>query len=184
MIVFTIGHSTRTLVRFIELLRGAGVHGVLDVRRKPVSRRHPHFSRDRLAAALTAADIAYAHAEALGGHREPRADSHNLALRNAAFRGYADHMQTDAFASAVEELLHLAAERPTAVMCAEADPSNCHRSLLADALVARSIRVHHILEATVEEHVPHPRLEVEGLQVRYPARKGPPQAELFSGAGR
>jgi uncharacterized protein (DUF488 family) len=152
--LFTIGHSTRSAAELIALLRASGVETLVDVRRYPVSRRYPHFRKDKLAEALCAAGIAYAHEPDLGGHREPSAESPNTALQQAAFRGYADHMATPAFAAAVGRLESRADGGRVAFMCAEAMPSSCHRGLLSDALVARGRTVWHILgPGQVQEHV-------------------------------
>jgi len=153
MTIFTIGHSTRTLDALIGLLRAHGVEQVADVRTIPRSRRNPQFNRDNLAAELPRHGIGYQHLPALGGLRHPRADSPNTAWRNDSFRGYADYMSTDAFEAGLDDLLECARARPTAVMCAEAVWWRCHRSLLADALVARGIDVGHITSA--REARPH-----------------------------
>ena len=134
--VFTLGHSTRSLEDFLALLGEHGVAVLADVRRFPGSRRFPHFQRDTLAGALAAAGVAYRHLPGLGGHRKPRPDSPNVYWTNTSFRAYADHMATPEFNDAFTELLTFAADRATAMMCAEAEPSRCHRHLVADALVA------------------------------------------------
>lgn len=152
-LALTIGHSTRELDEFLALLQAHGVGHVADVRRFPGSRRHPHFGREALAAALAATGIGYTHFRELGGRRAPVSDSSNRALRHTAFRGYADHMQTPSFAQAMEALLALIRGQRVAVMCAEARPEQCHRRLLADALVARGARVEHIHAR--EQRVPH-----------------------------
>jgi uncharacterized protein (DUF488 family) len=158
---FTVGHSTRPIEELLDMLRGSGVRLLVDVRRYPVSRRYPHFSRPALSASLAAAGIDYGHEVDLGGHREPAPGSPNTAWRAAAFRGYADHMATPAFAAALARLEEAAAARPTAVLCAEADPTKCHRQLVADALVARGARVVHILgPGRTEDHVIHPAARV------------------------
>jgi uncharacterized protein (DUF488 family) len=143
--VFTVGHSTRTLEELFALLMESGVQELVDVRRYPGSRRYPHFSRDHLSAALGEQRIAYRHEPDLGGHREPRPDSPHTAWRVAAFRGYADHMGSADFQSALSRLVARAALLACAVMCAEALPDRCHRQLLADVLVARGLEVRHIL---------------------------------------
>ena len=166
--VYTVGHSTRPLEDFVLLLQENGVRLLVDVRRYPVSRRYPHFTGAALAASLARGDVAYRHAPDLGGHREPRPGSPNTALRVAAFRGYADHMATPAFRGALLRLQEAAAERPTAILCAEADPQRCHRQLVADALVARGTQVRHILgPGRVEPHALHPaaRLTPQGTLV-------------------
>jgi uncharacterized protein (DUF488 family) len=166
-VIHTVGHSTRALDELVAILREADVRHLVDVRRHPVSRRHPQFSRDRLQHGLAAAGIAYTHEPDLGGHREPRPDSPNTAWRNPAFRGYADHMNTPAFAAA---LGRVAALSRAAVMCAEAQPSKCHRQLLADALTLRGVPVRHLLErGRAEDHQLHPRARAADGGVVYPA---------------
>jgi uncharacterized protein (DUF488 family) len=140
MVLFTIGHSTRSLDELVEALRGHGVVTLCDVRTVPRSRHNPQFNREALEAQLPSRGIAYRHLPQLGGLRRPRKDSPNGAWRNASFRGFADYMQTDEFEAALDELMSIAAERgPAAVMCAEAVPWRCHRSLIADALTARGV---------------------------------------------
>src|SRR5512135_3608136 len=129
MQIFTIGHSTRTLEQFIELLQSHGVTLVADVRTVPRSRHNPQFNREALPGALAAAGIGYRHLPALGGLRRTVLDSPNMGWRNASFRGFADYMQTAEFAAGLEELLDLAQEGPVAILCAEAVPWRCHRSL-------------------------------------------------------
>jgi uncharacterized protein (DUF488 family) len=136
-VIFTVGHSTRAQEELTAILKEAGVALLVDVRRFPGSRRHPQFGKERLRAALAAEGIGYRHEPDLGGRREPRADSPNTAWRAAAFRGYADHMASPEFQSALERLV-ARPDVPAAVMCAEALPANCHRQLIADALVARA----------------------------------------------
>jgi len=166
--VFTIGHSTRSLDDFVELLARNGLAQLADVRTVPKSRRHPQFVREALAESLPRAGIAYRHFPGLGGLRKPRPDSANTAWRNASFRGYADYMQTPPFARALDDLVAWAGQ-PTAIMCAEAVWWQCHRQLVADALVARGVEVRHIVSAAVPE--PHRLTEfarVEGTRVTYP----------------
>jgi uncharacterized protein (DUF488 family) len=168
--IFTVGHSTRTADEFVELLEAHGVTGLADIRTVPRSRRHPHFSREALERTLPEHGIAYRHFAALGGLRHPRRDSPNGGWRVAGFRGYADHMQTPEFAAAIGELLAFAAERQVAVMCAEAKWWQCHRQLVADALVARGIEVRHIM---TKKNAPLHELtsfaQVSGTQILYPA---------------
>jgi uncharacterized protein (DUF488 family) len=173
-VIYTIGHSTRGLPEFLGLLAAHLITQVVDVRRYPVSRRHPQFARDALAAALEETGIGYQHEADLGGRRSTRRDSVNTAWRSAAFRGYADYMETPAFEDALARLRELARARPTAILCAEAVPWRCHRQLIADALVARGEAVGHILGATrVEPHHLSTHAEVlPGGRLRYPA--GPP----------
>ena len=152
MTIYTIGHSTRAFDDFVALLRAHGIAQVADVRTVPKSRRHPHFAQESLSRTLPDAGIAYRHFRNLGGLRKPRADSPNTAWRHPGFRGYADHMQTPAFADAMDELVAWARGEGdpkgfTAIMCAEAVWWQCHRQLIADALVARNISVCHIMSA-------------------------------------
>jgi uncharacterized protein (DUF488 family) len=172
-LVLTVGHSSRELDEFLEVLRAHDVDHVADVRRFPGSRRHPHFHAEALAASLHAAGIGYTHFRELGGRRTSAPDSPNLGLRNAGFRGYADHMRTSAFTGALEALLVLARARRVAAMCAEAHPAQCHRRLLSDALIARGARVEHILAAG--ERFPHALTagaRVESGRVTYPPASG------------
>ena len=145
--VWTIGHSVRSADEFVSLLRSQEIDRLADIRTIPQSRRHPHFGRDALESRLQAEGIRYRHFKNLGGLRKPRADSSNSAWKNAAFRGYADHMQTKEFEGALGELIAYAADEGTAIMCAEAVWWQCHRQLTADALVARGIDVAHIMSA-------------------------------------
>jgi uncharacterized protein (DUF488 family) len=168
VVVHTVGHSTSPLDAFLELLRRHGIAALADVRRHPGSRRHPHFAREALAAALAAACIGYVWIPALGGRRRGRADSPHLAWRNAAFRAYADHMETPEFARGLAELLELARAAPTAVVCAEAVPWRCHRQLIADALVACGVEVRHLLGARPPEvHRLTPFARREGTRLVY-----------------
>jgi uncharacterized protein (DUF488 family) len=177
--VWTIGHSTRTLDELVALLRGHGVTTIADVRRFPRSRRHPHFDSAALARELPKAGVAYVHLPGLGGFRHARRDSPNTAWRNSSFRGYADYMQTDEFAGHLTALIALADATPTAIMCAEAVPWRCHRSLIADALVARDIAVRHILSAvSAAPHALNEAARVDGTRVVYPGQPG-----LFGAAG-
>ena len=168
--VFTIGHSTRELADFIHLLQAHGVTQIADVRSVPRSRHNPQFNRDTLPDALQTAGIGYIHLPGLGGLRHTRADSPNLAWRNASFRGYADYMQTDAFAKNLEQLIELAKQEHIALMCAEAVPWRCHRSLIADALTVRGIPVEDIMSATHRQpHTLTPWARVDGSRITYPA---------------
>jgi uncharacterized protein (DUF488 family) len=168
--IFTIGHSTRTLDEFIAILHAHGVRAVADVRLIPKSRRYPHFSDESLAKELPKANIEYHPFKSLGGRRRPDKHSINLAWRNESFRGYADFMQTPAFADALEELMTLARKAPTTTMCAEAVPWRCHRSLISDALLARGWEVLDIMSETKAPPHKLPKFaEVEGTTVTYPA---------------
>lgn len=160
--IFTVGHSTRPQEELIAILKEAGVELLVDVRRFPGSRRHPQFGKEALRAGLAAAGIAYRHEPDLGGRREPRPDSPNTAWRVAGFRGYADHMASREFQSALERLV--APPRvPTAAMCAEALPWKCHRQLIADALVTRGVEVVHLLgPGQRQAHVLNPAAAIRG----------------------
>jgi uncharacterized protein (DUF488 family) len=166
-----VGHSTRTTREFVELLLAHGVEQVVDVRIMPKSRHNPQFNRSVLSRSLHAAKIGYRHIKALGGLRHARPDSINRGWRNASFRGFADYMQTGDFAGGLARLEHLAVRRPTAIMCAEALPWRCHRSLIADALTVARWRVFHIQSRrTVRPHERTPFLTVRSGRLLYPAR--------------
>jgi uncharacterized protein (DUF488 family) len=185
--VLAIGHSTRPLHELVDLLTSCGVRVLADVRTIPRSRRNPQFAAAALAPALAAAGIRYQHLPRLGGLRRARKDSPNGGWRNASFRGYADHMQTAEFEEGLMELRTLAKEGPVAVMCAEAVPWRCHRSLLADALFARGVDVEHIAgRARTRPHRLTPFAVVAGRQVLYPPPpegSPPPDREPRRGAG-
>jgi uncharacterized protein (DUF488 family) len=169
MTLWTVGHGTRPLADLIALLRSAGVVHLVDVRSVPRSRFNPQFTRESLAAALPAAGILYVHEPGLGGLRRPRRDSANAGWRSDGFRGYADHMQTEAFRSAFDAVLGFARHAPTAVMCAEREPGRCHRALLADAAVARGVAVQHLLEpGRSAAHALTPWAHVQDGRVSYP----------------
>jgi uncharacterized protein (DUF488 family) len=167
--IFTIGHSTHTVERFIELLWRHHVGAVADVRIHPGSRRLPQFNQLALDEALAAESIRYEHFKALGGRRAPRADTPNTGWETEAFRGYADHMDSPEFSAGIGRLLALAEERVTAVMCAEALWWRCHRRLLSDALVVRDRHVRHIgADGRLTEHRLTPFAVVEGERLTYP----------------
>jgi uncharacterized protein (DUF488 family) len=169
-IIYTVGHSTRPIEDFIGLLDSFGVTCLVDVRTVPRSRRNPQFNKDSLPQALEPAGIRYTHFPELGGLRKPGPDSANTAWRNDSFRGYADYMQTAGFAQGLDQLLNLAGqEAAVAVMCAEAVPWRCHRSLIGDALLARGFQVVDILgPSKAQPHRLTPFAKVEGEQVTYP----------------
>lgn len=168
--VLTIGHSVRPFDEFLALLRAHGVTGLADVRTVPRSRRHPHFSQEALEISLPQAGITYRHFGVLGGLRKPRPDSSNGGWREPGFRGYADHMETREFAAGIDELMAFAQRHVVAIMCAEAKWWQCHRQLVADALVARGVDVGHIMSAReAAAHELTSFAHVEGCQVRYPA---------------
>jgi len=170
--VLTIGHSTRSIDEFLRMLSAHGVERLVDVRTVPGSRHNPQYGSDALKNSLQAAGIEYIHMKALGGLRKPKPDSANMGWRNASFRGYADYMQTHEFDAALEHLIELAREKRTAMMCAEAVPWRCHRSLVADALTAREIPVEHIMSETRRD--PHrliPFARRTGLRITYPSEE-------------
>jgi uncharacterized protein (DUF488 family) len=151
--VWTVGHSTRSGEEFGKILLAHEIKVLVDVRSFPGSRRLPQFNQAELAESLRKLGIEYRHEPRLGGRRKPRADSHNTAWRNASFRAYADHMESDEFRRGVEELLEVAANERTAFMCAEAVWWRCHRSLISDYLKAEGHTVIHIIdEKKTEEH--------------------------------
>jgi len=151
--VWTVGHSTRSGEEFGQILRVHEIQVLVDVRSFPGSRRYPQFNREALSESLAKLGIEYKHAPRLGGRRTPRKNSHNTAWKNASFRAYADHTETDEFRNGVEELLELADDSRVAVMCAEAVWWRCHRSLISDYLKAKGHTVIHILdENKTEEH--------------------------------
>jgi uncharacterized protein (DUF488 family) len=145
--MLTIGHSTHPIDEFIRMLEAHGVETIVDVRTIPRSRHNPQFNRETLPALLHAAGIEYVHSEGLGGLRHARRDSVNTGWRNLSFRGFADYMQTPEFAAALDQLIGISRARRTAIMCSEAVPWRCHRSLIADALAVRGIAVEHIMPA-------------------------------------
>jgi uncharacterized protein (DUF488 family) len=153
--LWTIGHSTRPINEFLELLCEFEIKLLVDVRSFPGSRRYPHFNRENLSASLTAAGVEYIHMPELGGRRKAKPDSLNMTWRNESFRGYADYMETHAFHEGIERLLELARERRTAIMCSEAVWWRCHRSLIADYLKAAGVAVAHIIGAGKSEEHPY-----------------------------
>ena len=151
--VWTVGHSTRSAEEFEQILLAHGIQVLVDVRSFPGSRRYPQFNRAALAESLKQVGVEYRHEPRLGGRRTPRADSHNTAWKNASFRAYADHMETEEFRNAVKDLLELAANARTAVMCAESLWWRCHRRLISDYLKGEGHTVIHILNRNkTEEH--------------------------------
>ncbi|MGZ3493390.1 MAG: DUF488 domain-containing protein [Thermodesulfobacteriota bacterium] len=170
--VVTIGHSTRTLEVFVLLLKTYDVRQVIDVRTVPRSRHNPQFNHDSLPIDLKAADIGYLHMPGLGGLRRAHRDSINLGWRNASFRGFADYMRTPEFENHLNELVKLAQDKRIALMCAEALPWRCHRSLISDALEVREIKVAHILSAThLQPHRITPFARWDGKFLIYPAEE-------------
>ncbi len=174
--LWTVGHSTRRVEELTEFLHAHGVLRLVDVRSIPYSRRNPQFNADVLVRSLASAGLHYQALPALGGRRKSRPDSVNLGWRNAGFRGYADYMQTAAFWTGVEELMELTAHAPSAIMCAEAVPWRCHRSLVADAMVSRGCTVRHILtETKADSHILTPFACVRDGRLSYPK---PPDTDV------
>ncbi|MDA8154903.1 MAG: DUF488 domain-containing protein [Actinomycetota bacterium] len=166
--IYTIGHSTRLLEDFIWILKKYGITTVADVRTVPRSAFNPQFNIDSLPASLKAAGIGYEHIRGLGGLRHPKKDSPNTGWQNYSFRGFADYMLTADFHENLEKLIALGREGKVAVMCAEAVPFRCHRSLIADALVVRGIKVMHIMsEKKAQEHKLNPMATVETGNIIY-----------------
>ncbi len=169
-VIFTVGHSTRTLEELGQLLKVYGIQRLVDVRTIPRSRHNPQFDRQTLSKFLRNHRINYRHMKSLGGLRRAQTDSPNLGWRNASFRGFADYMQTPEFAGALEKLIDLAKEKPTAILCAEAVPWRCHRCLIGDALLVRGFKVQNIFGPThLKPHTLTPMAKVRGTQVTYPA---------------
>jgi uncharacterized protein (DUF488 family) len=169
-LILTIGHSTKAIEDFIEVLQTHGVQRLVDVRTIPRSRHNPQFNRENLPGSLRGEGIEYTHAPELGGLRHARADSVNTGWRNLSFRGYADYMQTSEFGDGLEKLIDGARLGRTAIMCAEAVPWRCHRSLIADALTVAGHPVEHIMSATkTQPHSMTPFAKTEGRMITYPA---------------
>ena len=180
-VIFTVGHSTRSLDELVEILRAHGVKRLIDVRTIPRSRHNPQFNRETLSKALHNRGFNYRHMKALGGLRHARPDSMNTGWRNASFRGFADYMQTHSFKAALEELVSLAEQKPTALMCAEAVPWRCHRSLIADALTARGYEVRDIMSLTsAKPHTFTAMARVHNQQVTYPGEAAKSRATAFT----
>ena len=175
-VVLTVGHSTRPLDEFIALLAAHSVSRLVDVRTVPRSRHNPQFNRDTLPAALEAAGIGYAHVAGLGGFRRTHPGSMNMGWRNVSFRGFADYMQTPEFAENLAGLIEQAEHERIALMCAEAVPWRCHRSLIADALVVHGIRAEEIINATrLQAHTLTPFASVDGMAITYPPQAPSPR---------
>ncbi|MDQ6707340.1 MAG: DUF488 domain-containing protein [Acidobacteriota bacterium] len=172
--IFTVGHSTRALEDFIAILDAHRVKLLIDVRTMPRSRHNPQFNRETLPGHLQASSVDYLHLPQLGGLRKAQPDSLNTAWRNLSFRGFADYMQTPEFEAGLLRVIGEAKSRSLALMCAEAVPWRCHRSLIADSLKARGLSVFEIASATrAQPHKMTPFARVDGRRVTYP-----PAAEL------
>ena len=173
ILVLTIGHSVRPLADLIALLTAHSVAKLVDVRTVPRSRTNPQFNLDTLPAALAANGIGYEHVAGLGGFRRARPGSPNAGWRNASFRGYADYMHSPEFAGHLEDLIAMARRERVVLMCAEAVPWRCHRSLIADALMVRGVHVEEILSRTRRQaHVLTSFASVTGTTITYPASSG------------
>jgi uncharacterized protein (DUF488 family) len=171
--IFTVGHSTLPIERFIALLHTYEITCLADIRTLPRSRHNPQFNGDALASALKHENIEYRPLPALGGLRHARKDSPNTGWRNESFRGYADYMQTEGFEEGLTKLIHMTRRARVAIMCAEAVPWRCHRSLVADALSVRGIPAIEILsESSYRMHKLPPFARVEGTQITYPSEQG------------
>jgi uncharacterized protein (DUF488 family) len=169
LIVLTVGHSTRTWKAFLDLLCANGVQRVIDVRTIPRSHHNPQFNREIMAKKLRSVQIGYVHLRKLGGLRHPRRDSPNMGWRNVSFRGYADYMQTADFDAGLQGLIKLAGEKRSAIMCAEAVPWRCHRSLIGDALTLRGIQVVDIMSETRSQvHSLTSFGRIQGNHITYP----------------
>lgn len=171
--IWTIGHSSRSIEEFVRLLAENAIECVADVRRHAGSRKHPQFNPDALARSLGAADVDYVAVPALGGRRPARADSPHTVWRNLSFRGYADYMDTPAFAEALDSLATLASGRRVAIMCSEAVWWRCHRSMIADALKVRGWCVLHIVgEGPAKEHPYTSAASIVDGRLEYGAHEG------------
>jgi len=168
--LWTIGHSTKSFDEFLALLTAHGIKRLVDVRTVPHSRHNPQFDTRTLSAHLHQARLNYVHAPELGGLRKPKKDTINAGWKNASFRGFADYMQTEPFWAALETLMKDAQETPTAIMCAEAVPWRCHRSLIADALTSRGWTVRHIMTNTkADKHRLTPFAVLGEDRITYPS---------------
>ena len=167
--IFTIGHSTRPIEEFVELLKKNGVEQLVDIRTIPRSRHNPQFEQTAMETSLPENGISYEYMKELGGLRSKAKHSVNMGWHNTSFRNYADYMQTETFTAGIEALIKKAKEKPTAIMCAEAVPWRCHRSLVGDALVVRDIRVRDIMnETSTKDHTLTSFAKVEGTKITYP----------------
>ncbi len=178
--IWTIGHSTKPIEDFLDLLKAHGIERLVDVRTVPRSRHNPQFNTDAVAGSLAKASVSYRHSAGLGGLRKAKKDSVNQAWRNASFRGYADYMQTEDFWSALADLMAESRTQRTAIMCAEAVPWRCHRSMIADALTTRGWTVEHIMSpAKADVHALTSFAVVEQGRITYPAPCDPKAPRLF-----
>lgn len=179
-VIYTIGHSTRTTKQFIDILNAHGIKKIVDVRTIPKSRHNPQFNRDELRKSLTNVKIRYEHMKSLGGLRHAQKNSINLGWGNASFRGFADYMQTDSFSRGLERLAKIAQKQATAIMCVEAVPWRCHRSLIADALTKQKWLVLHIQSGkTARPHKVTPFLRKRAGKLIYPRVDSNPSSRQF-----
>ena len=170
--IFTIGHSTRSIKEFIEILKKYDITYVIDIRKIPKSRTNPQFDIETLQNSLNDVNIKYEHSEGLGGLRRTTKKSINLGWRNQSFRGYADYIQTKDFDASLEKLIELANKEKIVLMCAESLPWRCHRTLIADALTIRNINVEHIFtDTSAKKHKITPWAKIDGLKITYPVQK-------------
>jgi uncharacterized protein (DUF488 family) len=168
-VIRTIGHSTRSEEEFLSIVEAFSIQLIVDIRTVPRSRKNPQYGQEQLMQWLPRNGVGYLLLSELGGLRHPRKDSVNTGWRNASFRGYADYMQTTPFQTALEQLIALGSDRSVAIMCAEAVPWRCHRSLVSDALVIRNIDVQHVMNSNAAKpHVLTAWARVEGLSITYP----------------
>ncbi len=173
--IWTLGHSTRSIEEFNQILITHEIKTLVDVRTFPGSRRYPQFNKEQLTESLESMGVEYVHVPELGGRRKARADSRNTAWKNEGFRGYADHMETSEFQKGIRRLLELAGQKRTAVMCAEAVWWRCHRSLISDFLKAAGVQVVHIVsEKKTEEHPYTPVARFVNGRLSYEGLLGPP----------
>ena len=171
VLILTIGHSTRAIDDFLDILRAHSVKRVVDIRTIPRSRHNPQVNQETLSERLRDSAIDYVLMKQLGGLRHPKADSVNMGWRNSSFRGFADYMQTQEFANGIDHLMGLAQIGQVAIMCAEVLPWRCHRWLIADALIVREIQVEHIMTIkTRRKHSLTKWASIEGTQITYPER--------------
>lgn len=167
--IYTIGHSTRPIEEFIAILQAFKIETIIDVRTIAASRHNPQYNEEELRRSVNENGIEYSRLKGLGGLRHSAKDSINTAWQNASFRGFADYMQTPQFAESLEQLIKIAEKKQTAIMCAEALPWRCHRSLIGDALLVRNITVIDILsERSFRPHFMTSFAKIDGLKVTYP----------------
>lgn len=179
--VFTIGHSTRSIEDFMSLLKQHQIGRLVDIRTIPKSRHNPQYAQENLERSLVRGGIEYTYLASLGGLRPAVKESHNTAWRNTSFRNYADYMQTDEFANGLRELLAYSEADVVAIMCAEAVPWRCHRSLVADALVIRDVRVCEVISPTsAREHILTSFAKVQGEKVTYPKTESPHETSGYA----